>query len=612
MEGRKVSLHFPSWQKTILVASGTSLKEALETAEIQIRFPCGGKGICGKCKIRIRGKVSAPSPAEQKHLPHPEQGWRLACQTLIEGECWVQVHPLSLVSFPKILTSRIDRTIITNPRIRKVHLSLPLPTLEDQVDDLSRVERSLGEQGIFALASDLELIRKIPLFIRKADLKLTAVVSNGKLFELEGGDTRGKSFGVAFDIGTTTIVGILVDLDTGQELAANGVLNPQISYGEDIVTRVSFIQSHPNGLKVLQKEVIQAINQIIKSLCGKTKVKTENIYEATFVGNTVMHHFLLGINPLNLAIYPYVPAIKRAIRLESSELGIAINQRGGLLIFPNVAAFVGGDTVGVILATSLFSRRDRKLRLAIDIGTNGEIILAQDGRIVCASSAAGPAFEGARISRGMRAEKGAIERVRLREGRVEVGVIAGGRPRGICGSGLVDAVSELSREKIIDSSGRILVPPVKKIWNRRVIKTEGSSGFVLASEKESAGEFPIVLTQNDIRELQLGKGAIRAGIQILLRKLGLQEEGVDEVLLAGAFGSNIDPRSAQNIGLLPTSPGVKVSSVGNAASLGAIMALLSQESWREAEEISRNVEYVELAASPDFQDALAEGMRIGG
>lgn len=611
MESGKVKLHFPGWQKTILVTSGTSLEEALERAEIQIRFPCGGKGICGKCRIKIKGKVSAPSPAEQKHLCHLEQGWRLACQTLIEGECRVQVHPLSLVSFPKILTSRISRTITTNPRIHKVHLSLPGPTLEDQVDDLSRVERSLGEQGISALASDLELIRKIPLFIRKADLRLTAVVSNGKLFEVEGGDTRGNSFGVAFDVGTTSIVGILVDLDTGQELAANGVLNPQISHGEDIVTRVSFVQSHPNGLKILQKEVIQAINQIIKSLSGKAKVKTDNIYEATFVGNTVMHHFLLGINPLNLAIYPYVPAIEKAVRLKASELGIAINQRGGLLIFPNVAAFVGGDTVGVILATSLFTRRDRKLRLAVDIGTNGEIILAQDGRIVCASSAAGPAFEGARISRGMRAEKGAIERVRLREGRVEVGVIAGGRPRGICGSGLVDAVSELFREKIIDSSGRILFPPVKKIWNRRVIKREGSSGFLLASENESAGRFPIILTQNDIRELQLGKGAIRAGIQILLGKLGLQAERVDEVLLAGAFGSDIDPRSAQNIGLLPALSGAKVRSVGNAASLGAIMALLSQESWQEAQEISRNVEYVELAALSNFQSALAEGMRIG-
>jgi len=611
MRGRKVKVVFPEWQKTIYVASGTSLKEALKRVRIQISFPCGGKGICGKCRIKLEGKVSPLTLAEQKHLSHPEEGWRLACQTLIKGESRVEIHPLSLVSFPKILTNKLSRKITINPRIKKVHLSLPHPTLEDQVDDLSRVERPLREKGISAPNSDLELIRKIPLFIRKADFKLTAVLSNGKLVEVEKGDTRGNSFGVAFDIGTTSIVGILVDLDTGEEVATNAILNPQLSWGEDIITRINFIQSHPDGLKILQKEVIQAINQIIQSLSKKAKVKRNHIYEATFVGNTVMHHFLLGINPLNLALYPYVPAIQKPVELKASHLGVRINRRGVLFIFPNVAAFVGGDAVGVILATSLFTQKDRKLRLAVDIGTNGEIILAKDGRIVCASTAAGPAFEGARISQGMRAEKGAIERVRLKEGRVKVGVIGGGKPRGICGSGLVDAVSELFKERIIDNSGRILFPSLKEIWDQRVIRKEGSSGFLLVSEKESAGSLPIILTQNDIRELQLAKGAIRAGIEILLKKLRLEEDQVDEVLLAGAFGNNIDPRSAQNIGLIPTLPEAKVKSVGNAASLGAIMALVSQASWREAEKISQNVEYVELAAFPNFQDALTRGMRIG-
>ncbi len=611
MRGWKAKIIFPECQKTIYVTSGTSLKEALKKARIQINFPCGGKGICGKCRIKLEGEASPLTLAEEKHLSYPEEGWRLACQTLIEGESRVEIHPLSLISFPKILTDKISRKITINPRIKKVHLSLPHPTLEDQVDDLSRVERSLGEKGISAPDSDLELIRKIPLFIRKADFKLTAVLSDGKLVEVEKGDTRGNSFGVAFDIGTTSIVGILVDLDTGEEVATNAILNPQLSWGEDIITRINFIQSHPDGLKILQKEVIQAINQIIQSLSKKAKVKRNHMYEATFVGNTVMHHFLLGINPLNLALYPYVPAIQKPVELKASHLGVRINRRGVLFIFPNVAAFVGGDAVGVILATSLFTQKDRKLRLAVDIGTNGEIILAKDGRMVCASTAAGPAFEGARISQGMRAEKGAIERVRLKEGRVKVGVVGGGRSRGICGSGLVDAVSELFKERIIDDSGRILFPPLKKIWDQRVIRKEGSSGFLLVSEKESAGRFSIILTQNDIRELQLAKGAIRAAIEILLKKLRLEEDQVNEVLLAGAFGNNIDPRSAQNIGLIPTLPKAKVKSVGNAASLGAIMALVSQESWREAEKISRNVEYVELAAFPNFQDALTRGMRIG-
>ena len=611
MRVRKVKVVFPEWQKTIYLTSGTSLKEALKRVKIQISFPCGGKGICGKCRIKLEGKASPLTLAEEKHLSHLEEGWRLACQTLIEGESRVEIHPLSLISFPKILTNKISRKITINPRIKKVHLSLPHPTLEDQIDDLSRVERSLREKGISAPDSDLELIRKIPLFIRKADFKLTAVLSDGKLVEVEKGDTRGNSFGVAFDIGTTSIVGILVDLDTGEEVATNAILNPQVSWGEDVITRISFIQSHPDGLKILQKKVIQAINQIIQSLIKKAKVKRDHIYEATFVGNTVMHHFLLGINPLNLALYPYVPAIQKPVELKASHLGIRINRRGGLFIFPNVAAFVGSDAIGVILATSLFTQKDRKLRLAVDIGTNGEIILAKDGRIVCASTAAGPAFEGARISQGMRAEKGAIERVGLKKGRVQVRVIGGGRPRGICGSGLVDAVSELFKERIIDNSGRILFPPVKEIWDQRVIRKDKSSGFLLVSEKESAARFPIILTQNDIRELQLAKGAIRAGIEILLKKLKLEENQVDEVLLAGAFGSAIDPRSAQNIGLIPSLPKAKVRSVGNAASLGAIMALVSQESWREAEEISRKVEYIELAVFPNFQDTMAEGMIIG-
>ena len=611
MRPRKVKVVFPGWQKTIYVTSGTNLKEALKRARIQISFPCGGKGICGKCRIKLEGNVSPLTLAEEKHLSHPQERWRLACQTSIEGESRVEIHPLSLISFPKILTNKISRKITIDPRIKKVHLSLPHPTLEDQIDDLSRVERSLREKGISAPDSDLELIRKIPLFIRKANFKLTAILSDGKLVEVEEGDTRGNSFGVAFDIGTTSIVGILVDLDTGEEAATHAILNPQICWGEDIITRINFIQSHPDGLKILQKKVIQAINQIIRTLSKKAKVKRDHIYEATFVGNTVMHHFLLGINPLNLALYPYVPAIQKPVELKASHLGVRINRRGGLFVFPNVAAFVGSDAVGVILATSLFTQRDRKLRLAVDIGTNGEIILAKDGRIVCASTAAGPAFEGARISQGMRAEKGAIERVRLREGRVKVGVIGGGKPRGICGSGLIDAVSELFKERIIDNSGRILFPPLKKIWDQRVIRKEGSSGFLLVSEKESPKRFPVILTQNDVRELQLAKGAIRAGIEILLKKLGLEEGQIDEVLLAGAFGSNIDPTSAQNIGLIPTLPKAKMRSVGNAASLGAIMALVSQESWREAEEISRNLEYVELAVFPNFQDALTRGMRIG-
>ncbi len=612
MKDNNVRVVFQPEKKEILTPIKTPLKEAIKKAGIKVNFPCGGKGICGKCKVKVKGRLSPLTAVEKKHLQPVENDIRLACQVAIEGNIEVEVSLLSLSSFPKILTERINRKIIIKPFVRKIYLSLLPPSLKDQSADLSRLERYLKNRGVTHPLTDLDLIKELPGVMREGDFKLTAVLEKQRLLAVEKGDTRGKNFGMAFDIGTTTVVGILIDLDTGEEVATDALLNPQASFGEDVVSRINFLQSHAEGLKILQKRIIGAINRIIQRLRRRGKVQKENIYLATFVGNTAMQHLLLGVNPTNLALYPYIPVVHRAMKLKAADLEIKINRQGSLYFFPNIAAFVGGDTVAVILATSLFDENSQKVRLAIDIGTNGEIVLAKGKKLVCASTAAGPAFEGARISQGMRAERGAIEKVRFEEGEIEVGVIGGGRARGICGSGLIDASSQLLKEKIIDDSGRLKPSSkAKEKWSDRIIRKNGHYGFLLLEKEKTQNGIPIVLTQKDIRELQLAKGAICSGIKILLTSLGVERDEVGEVLLAGAFGSYINPESAHLIGLIPAFPKAKVKSVGNAASLGAIMALVSEKHRKQAEKISQGVDYVELASYPNFPDILTQAMRFG-
>lgn len=607
---KQIKVTFYPERKIVLAFIGTTLKEVIQKTQINMNFPCGGRGLCGKCKVKAEGGLSPRTPSEQKHLSSLREGLRLACQVRIEGDVRVEISPLSLTSFPKILTRRAVGKIKVKPDIKKVYLTLTPPDLENQIDDLSRIKRELKKEGMDDLSVDIGLIRELAQVIREDNFRITVVLDRKRILGIEKGDTRGKAFGIAFDIGTTTVVGTLLDLDTGEEIATYAILNPQVAFGEDVVTRIRFIQPCREGLRILQSEIIKAINKIVTELARKGKVKKENIYKATFVGNTVMQHFFLGINPVNLALYPYVPVITDSVKVSASSLGVRINPHGQLYIFPNIAAFIGGDTVGVILATSVFEKRDKRIRLAVDIGTNGEIVLSKKGRLVCASTAAGPAFEGARISQGMRAERGAIEKVEFENGEIKIGVIGGGQARGLCGSGLIDVSSELLKEGIIDSSGYIRPARNKDIWKGRIIKQGKSNCFVLSKEEESERGIPLLITQQDIRELQLAKGAIYAGIDILLGKMGVARDEVNEVLLAGAFGSYIDPDSACSIGLIPSFPRAEIRSVGNAASLGAIMALVSREAVKKAERIPTVVEYVELASSPHFQDKLVEGMKF--
>lgn len=609
-EKKKIEVTFlPQGKKVTFYNKSLNLREIISKADINFHFPCGGRGVCGKCKVKISGdEVSPPTLKEKEKIPQDlKKGYRLACQTDIKGNVKVEIPISSLISNLQILFKDLgeNHQLRLAPSLEKIYLSINPPTLKDQVSDITRIKRELKKRGFAEVKIRLDLIRKIPFILRKSQFKVTSVLDDKEIITLEQGDTRGKKFGIAFDIGTTTVVGTLIDLDSGEKIGTEAILNPQSSCGDDVVSRISYIQANPKGLKELQQKIIGGVNRVIKSLIRSGNIKAHHIYKAVFVGNTAMQHLFAGLNPLNLALYPYVPVIQESINIKASQLGIKINPQGNVYIFPNIAAFVGGDTVAVILSTQLH-KRDKKVRLGVDIGTNGEIVISRDGKLVVASTAAGPAFEGAGISYGMWAQEGAIERVWLQKGEVKFKVIGGGEPQGICGSGLVDAISEFYREGIIDRSGR-MKPGKKqsKMWQKRIKEEKEGTKFILV---EGKGGNSIFISQRDIREFQLAKAAICTGIKMLLNILEIEADHVEEVLIAGAFGNYINLESAYRVGLFPLFPAAKVKMVGNAAIMGAIKTLICKDYQEEVERIPSLAHYIELAAQPNFQNVLAESL----
>jgi uncharacterized 2Fe-2S/4Fe-4S cluster protein (DUF4445 family) len=422
-------------------------------------------------------------------------------------------------------------------------------------------------------------------------------------------DNSRHAYGMAFDIGTTTIVGYLLDLISGNQVSLSAMMNPQAKFGGDVVSRILHATTTPDGLKGLQDALIVALNEIIEEVSKKTGVSTEQIYEICAVGNTTMHHLLLGLRPSNLTHFPYRPVIREAFAFPAKEIGISIHPEGQFYLLPLIAGFMGSDTVGVVLSTGL--HKSKSINLAIDIGTNGEIVLGNRDRVVAASCAAGPAFEGGQIQYGMSGTSGAIDAVAINNrGQVRIRTIDGFAPLGICGSGLVDAVSEMRRKKIIDQDGRLLNKG--EIGNgdlaSRMMKADGQAMFLLCEGRGHSHPKRILITQKDIRQLQLAKSAIWAGIQILARTIGIQLKEINEVFLAGAFGNYVKPKSAIHIGLLPCFEKTKITPVGNAAGTGAKMALLSLKERDEANRIAQKIEYIELANHPDFQNEFIKGM----
>jgi len=606
--------------KTVDVPPGTSVLEAATAVGLRLNSPCGGEGVCGNCRILIPQNPPPPGAADRKFISKEDlkRGLRLACQTEIVRPLTIIVPYESRALEQKILSETKEGATLLNPAISKHFFSLAPPSISDQRSDTDRIREALEAGGLSAQIP-LPLLRDLAQSIRAGDFKFTAALAEKRFLAIEPGDTTNKNFGVAVDLGTTTVVGYLLDLTKGRQLAVAARTNPQVPFGDDVVSRIASVQKDPTSLDQLQSLASSCINEIIDELCQKADISSQAIYELTLVGNTTMSHLFLGINPTSIAQAPYTAVVRGAVNVRAGELGVRISPAGNIYTMPNIAGFLGGDTIGVALSSGIY--QSDGIKLAVDVGTNGELLLGTSERLICCSCAAGPAFEGARIACGMRATEGAIERVRI-DKDVHLSVLGGGEPVGLCGTGLVDAVAGLLDAGIIHPTGKINqreelsgLPPALQ---ERIIPREKGNSFLLARTKgrEPTADGPrardILLTQRDVRELQLAKGAIFAGLQVLKKELGVSDDDIEELLLAGAFGNYLRPESARRIGLLPPIPSARMKFIGNAAGAGAKLVLLNKDFRQIAERLSQEIEYIELAGRSDFQQIFAEAMLFPG
>ncbi|MHB8074680.1 ASKHA domain-containing protein [Desulfosporosinus fructosivorans] len=590
---------------------GSTLKEAMNDAGLEFDFLCGGRGTCGKCRVKITKGLTTPVTREQEMLQAKEldEGIRLACLTRVSNDMTVELPNRKELKHNILITSD-ERVFEIDPHLRKIFIEVAKPSRENHSSHWRRLKESIVKQGYkdSELESTISILRQMPDVMRSANNQITAVIYRNEISGMEQQDPTKTMLGMAFDIGTTTIVGYLLDLYTGKELSVVSTLNPQTAYGADVISRLNFASHEENGLTKLQGAVVEAINELIAEAVQKASVTRDQIYGISIAANTCMHHIFLGINPQSIAVSPYVPVLSEPLVLNASELKLSINQAGKVFMLPNIAGFVGADTVAVLLATEL--ERSEDIKLVIDIGTNGEIALGSREKIFACSAAAGPAFEGAQISGGMRGAVGAIDHVYYRD-KLEYSVIGEGKPLGVCGSALLDAVAGLLELGILNKRGKILAfdqltNPAAQRFKQNLIQYEGQGAFLLAEASLTGNGRPIMITQSDIRELQMAKGAIAAGVRVLMETYGIQVQDVKEVLLAGAFGNYLNPHSACVIGLIPPELESKIKMIGNAAGTGAKLALLSSGEFRRAKIIAEGVKFVELGSYPRFNNIFGE------
>ena len=613
------------------IAEGTTLLAAAQELGVGIEALCGGKGVCGKCRVIIEeghfeklgvfssfAHASDLTETEKKLFSEKElsRGYRLACLAQLKGDLVITIPEESRSAKQIILEAGKKRTFSLNPAVRQYQLQLPPATLQDARDDRSRILDTLAQQyHLKDIAIDYFVLREIPRIIREDNWKITVTVwNNREIIRIAAGWNTPHSIGIAIDIGTTTLAAFLCDLNTGELLGKSSCMNPEISYGEDVLARISYAMSEEDGRRRLQQVMQDAINKLAAEMTARAGKTVDDVEEMVLVYNTAMHHFTLGLDTRYIGRSPFVPTASDALDIKARDLGIHINPSGNIHSLPIEAGFVGADNVAVLLAEEPYA--SDSIKLIIDIGTNGEINLGNKNRLLSSSCATGPALEGAQISFGMRAAPGSIEAVSInpetKEPRYKVignniWYPENKKPgaQGICGSGIIDAVAALYTAGIISSNGRIN----KNVSTPRVRKdTRGRMEYVLAWAEETSVNKDITISQSDIRAVQLAKGALYVGAKYLMEKYGITQ--VDEVILAGAFGSYINKQSAMELGMFPDCDLTHVYAVGNAAGDGARIALLNVDKRKEAVQIARKVEFVETAIEPDFQSRFMDALAI--
>jgi uncharacterized 2Fe-2S/4Fe-4S cluster protein (DUF4445 family) len=586
------------------IENGQTILDASRSAGVGVISLCGGEGWCDSCLVRIAsGEVNPPTQSEIDSLGQEQinKGYRLACQAIPVSDVRIDIPPDSLSTPQRLQVEGKDFDIAIAPAVKVVDLELTPPGLEDLRADAGRVNAGLAAAGHPDIRIDLPVLEILSDLLRKYKWSARFVLRDGEVIAVLPAEA--EIYGISVDIGTTKVAVYLVNLSTGQIVEKVGEMNPQIAYGEDIISRISYTRDNEDGRAKLQEAIANTLNSKIQELCKLADIQQEQVVDSVIVGNTAMHHLFTGLPVGQLVFAPYVPALNRAIDFRARELGVNMAPGAYIHLLPNIAGYVGADHAAVILSTELWNTKETVL--AIDIGTNTEISLVSKGKISSCSCASGPAFEGAHITHGMRAAPGAIERVQIKDGEIKLFTIDDQAPVGICGSGILDVVAEMKTAGLMDEKGSI---KAGSPFTRKGFKDLNE--LLLVPEKESGNQKDITISRKDVNEIQLAKAAIRAGLDILLAEAGIEVEEVDKVLVAGAFGTYISVPNAIEIGMFPDIPLGRFQQVGNAAGMGAVQALISTKHRHLISEVSKDVDYIELTTYGDFQKLYMNAMYL--
>ena len=615
----KYKVKFLPDEKEVEVGGGTTLLEAATKADVYINSQCGGEGLCGECRLQItKGKARADKNAigffSKEEI---ENGYVLACQTKVEDDLEVFVPAKSRLETEKIFTEGIqvtysepesfslhkrptDPASFFEPLVSKVYLELREPTLDDNIADIDRITRELGKKTRYpSFELSLGCLQNLAATLRQNNWHVTATIARhngiGRILQIEGNDTTEQNYGLAVDVGTTTVVAQLVHLKTGKVIGVEGSHNRQARYGEDVISRMVFACSR-GSLDPVHEGVISNINTLIQTSSEKTGIDIKDITSIVAAGNTTMSHFLLGLMPCSIRLEPYVPTATIYPQILASDIGININPQGILEVMPSVASYVGGDIVAGALACGLADKEE--VQCLVDVGTNGEIAIGNNDWLVCCSASAGPAFEGEGSKWGMRGTRGAIEKIKIEDGQVNYETIGKAKPRGICGSGLIDAIYELAMNGVIGQDGKFN----QSLNDKRIIMEDNDPRYILAFPEETETREAITISESEIGNLIKSKGAVFAAMKSLVDYVGLTFDQLNSIYIAGGFGSSLNIPKAIAIGLLPDIDPQKIQFIGNSSVMGARMALLSAPAFEKAINIAKKTTNIELSNYLPFMD----------